>query len=343
MNKCYSLLLLACLSLQALAAEDGLDVTIQLFTHAARTEATQGNSPSSPLEAVQDTETRVLPLYLRYRLEQSGVFGAVRVLPALDLGAELRISGEIAQSDGHKLDLLIKAADSSGVVWLDQHFSGAAVPVKVLSEDALAQDDFAGLFGEIVNALKSRAQQLSEREKATIRNVALLRYGAGLVPAAFTPYLESSSTTFSVKRMPSAEDTILTRISAIREREYQFIDVVDEEFRRFYAKAAPLYALWRQAQREQEESASARNAEALANAGGFRRGSYQALMQSYNNYRWVKLQELYVDELGEGFSNEINPTQLTLKDSVYRLSGSLEQQYRQWRTILAQLFALEQQ
>ena len=66
-------------------------------------------------------------------------------------------------------------------------------------------------------------------------------------------------------------------------------------------------------------------------------------MQSYNNYGWVKLQELYVDELGEGFTNEIEPTQIALNDSMFRLTGTLDQQYREWRTILAQLFELEKQ
>ncbi|MES2605804.1 MAG: hypothetical protein V4603_12770, partial [Pseudomonadota bacterium] len=64
---------------------------------------------------------------------------------------------------------------------------------------------------------------------------------------------------------------------------------------------------------------------------------------SYNNYRWAKLQELYVDELGEGFTNEVEPTQLELDESVFRLSGTLEQQYREWRSILAELFTLETQ
>jgi len=50
-----------------------------------------------------------------------------------------------------------------------------------------------------------------------------------------------------------------------------------------------------------------------------------------------------VDELGEGFTNEVEPTSLQLDDSVFRLSGTLEQQYRDWRRILAELFALETQ
>ena len=73
----------------------------------------------------------------------------------------------------------------------------------------------------------------------------------------------------------------------------------------------------------------------------YARGSYYALRESYDNYRWAKVQELYVDELREGFANEVQPTELALEDSLYTLTGTLEQQYDEWRSILAELYALE--
>src|SRR5690606_10531681 len=94
-------------------------------------------------------------------------------------------------------------------------------------------------------------------------------------------------------------------------------------------------------QREQAESATT-VADREANAvSQFRRGSYYALQESYNNFRWAKIQELYLDELSEGFANEVEPTEIELEDSLYKLNGTLEQQYREWRSILAELFELE--
>ena len=343
----------------AMAADNNrfVDVSIQIFTRAVppptaaehqdkqeRDKKDPNGPKAEPVQAVLATETRLLPMYLRYRLEQSGSFGAVRVVPQPDQGAELRITGEILKSDGSVLELAIKAQDSSGKIWLDRSFKGTAAPSQSLNGDQLAQDDFASLFGEIVSALKQQAQQLDSSHYDNIHNVALLRYGLGLAPAAFSPYLdEDKDGTVSIKRMPANDDPLFKRILDIRDREYQFIDVVDEDYGRFYTKAYPLYVLWRQSEREQVESSTSRNTEALANTGGFSRGSYHALLQSYNNYRWVKLQELYVDELGEGFTNEVEPTQVELNDSVFRLTGNLDQQYRQWRDILAQLLALDKQ
>lgn len=328
-----------------------LDISIQVFTHrtpavvAAPAPAATANAPTrEPVEAVRSAETRYLPMYLRYRLEQSGSFGAVRVLPILDNGAELRISGEIVNSGGAVLELAIKAQDSTGKLWLDRSFRGTAVASESLNNDALAEDPFAQIFADIVRELQQQAQLLTPQERERIKSVALLRYGLALVPAAFAPYLEESADgVVTLKRLPANDDPILARILNIREREYLFIDVVDEEYRQFYDEVKPVYDLWRQYQSEQADSSAARATRQLSTPSDFARGSYRALQESYNNYRWAKLQELYVDELGEGFTNEVEPTQLELDDSVFRLSGTLEQQYREWRNILAELFSLETQ
>ncbi len=341
-------LLVASSWVRASDEEHFVDVSIQIFTQAEKppekavTPAKKEPTKPDPVQAVAVSETRLLPMYLRYRLEQSGNFGAVRVLPLLDNGADLRISGQILKSDGNVLQLAIKATDSTGRVWIDRVFNGTAMASHALSGDALAEDDFAQMFGEITNGLKQQAQQLSTDELSKIKNVSLLRYGLGLVPAAFSPYLEESPKgEVTLKRMPAATDPLMKRILTIRGREYEFIDVVDEEYARFYSAAKPLYGLWRQSQREQAESSETRNARVLASTSDFQHGSYRALQQSYNNYRWAKLQELYVDELGEGFTNEIEPTELQTNDALHRLTGTFEQQYREWRGILAELFALD--
>jgi hypothetical protein len=346
----FNVFLISMCTVQASAAqisENVLDVSIAVFTHHAPAPITT-LSPEAPTDnttsaakAVRESETRLLPMYLRYRLEQAGKFGAVRVLPIADNGAELRITGEIIQSDGFTLELAVQATDSTGKVWLQQHYRGSAISSESLSDDAVAEDEFAALFADIVRDLTTQLAQHSDNLQ-TIKTSALLRYGYGLVPDAFAPYVTTDQAgVLQLQRQPASSDPLLQRILTIREREYLFIDVVDESYQQFYRDVKPVYDLWRQVQQEQVESSAARTTRELNTPSPFARGSYRALQESYNNYRWVKVQELYVAELGEGFTNEVEPTQLDLNDSVYKLSGTLEQQYREWRRILAELFALE--
>jgi hypothetical protein len=337
---------------QLLAAQtpaEYLDVSIRIFTVSEEPAAPDARTatPVAP-KAIQATpevrlaETRYLPMFLRYRLEASGQYGAVRVLPEADRSAQLLIEGSIQQSDGAWLALDLNARDSTGRIWLDKRYEGAALPSVTITGDPLAEDDFAWLFADIIRDLSAMQATLSPAQLEEIHTVSLLRYGIGLVPESFQGYLqENADGTVSILRLPASNDPLLRRIEQIREHEYLFVDVVDAEYQRFYGEIKPVYDMWRRFQREQSDSATAFQTRETTTDSGYARGSYYALRESYDNYRWAKVSELYLDELKEGFANEVKPTEIALEDSLYQLSGTMEQQYQEWRSILAELYALE--
>lgn len=337
--------LLLPLTVQAQGAGQGLiDVSIRVFDTPpdnATPQVEAANNAPSPLE-VSLAEIRYFPMLLRYRLEASKRFGAVRVLPVLDNGAELMIEGAIIFSDENRLELAITANDSTGRSWLNKTYSGTAQSSEALNGNKLTDDDFHAVYSAIIQDLLTMLDTLQPEQLERISTVSLLRYGLALVPPSFAPYLEQSANgQITVRRLPARNDPLLTRIEAIREREYLFIDVVDEEYSRFYADIKPVYDMWREYRREQIQSAASYTERNTAKASQFRKGSYYALQESYNNYRWVKLQEIYLNDLKQGFANETEPTEIELSDSLYRLTGTLEQQYREWRNILAELYQLE--
>jgi hypothetical protein len=342
----YWLLLLVFATAAVQAQDDTavVDISIRVFESAADAAAVAdptGAAGSLTPEAVRLAEVRYIPMHLRYHLEAGGRFGAVRVLPLLDNGAELMVEGRIVASDQFRLELAITATDSTGRLWLDQRYSGTAVSSTSLSVNPQLDDDFAELYRNIARDLVAVLDTLTPSDLRDIETVALLRYGMGLAPEYFTDYVDQGDGRFSVLRLPATDDPLLVRTEAIREREFLFIDVVDEEYSRFHADIKPVYDMWREYRRESVDSATARSARESTQVSQFPRGSYYALQENYNNFRWAKLQELYLDELSEGFENETAPTEIELSDSLYRLTGTMEQQYREWRSILAELYALD--
>lgn len=246
------------------------------------------------------------------------------------------------ESDGQTLALAIKATDSTGTVWLDREYRGEAVDSQSLNEDVLADDVFAYLFSAIVGDLREQLAARTPAELDMIRNVSLLKYGEGLAPRRYAGYLQQTGDgQVSIIRLPADDDPLYSSIREIREHEYLFIDVVDQEYQRFFRDIKPVYDMWRQFRREQTSSADSFEARETTDNNEFRPGTYYALQQSYNNYRWAKLQALYLDELSEGFANETEDTSIELNDSLFRLTGTLEQQYREWRSILAEMAALD--
>ena len=72
-----------------------------------------------------------------------------------------------------------------------------------------------------------------------------------------------------------------------------------------------------------------------------RRGSFTALEQSYNAYKWSKIHEQDLGQLALGFNNEVAPTVMDVSGAVFELSGTLDAQYSEWRGILQRIFTLE--
>ena len=48
-----------------------------------------------------------------------------------------------------------------------------------------------------------------------------------------------------------------------------------------------------------------------------------------------------LEELGQSLENEVAPQVINLDDRTITLSGSVDEQYGQWREILADLYAAE--
>jgi hypothetical protein len=268
------------------------------------------------------------------------VWGVVRVLPeALD-SSELLINGRILHSDGLRLALHIQASDGTGRRWLDRVYVDETVegdyPV------VAGSDPYIDLYHRIANDLLAIRKGLDEKSLRNLRETALLRYAAALSPEAFSGYLSMDETgRYTLARLPARGDPMMARVQSIRNQEFLFIDTVDEQYVTLYEEMAPTYNLWRQYGREQAIYKEEYQ-ERLANRDSAgRRGSFAAMQQAYGAYKWSKVQEQDLDELALGFDNELAPTVMEVSGRVFRLNGTLESQYSDWREILRSIFALE--
>ena len=71
---------------------------------------------------IRKAEARYMPEQLRATMEQTGYWGAVRVVPRGLTSGELRVSGTILHSNGLQLDLRITAKDASGHKWFTKEY-----------------------------------------------------------------------------------------------------------------------------------------------------------------------------------------------------------------------------
>ncbi len=290
---------------------------------------------------IREAESRYLPYALRRTLVDSNQWGAVRVLPGRDPGYELLVSGRILVSNGAELSLQLTVRDSRDYVWLDKTYTQFAEENAYLEAERRLRRPFQDLYNRFANDLLARRRGFEDGDLRRIREVSELRYAAGLLPDAFGDFLgRDGAGLVRLSRLPARDDPMLTRIRRVREQEYIFIDATDEQYAALYTEMSPVYDLWRQFQAEQlayREAWAARRAQRDTP----RKGSYQGMKQHYNNYKWEKIQRQEMRTLAEGFNNQIEPTAMDLDGIVVRLSGSLDQRYREWRDILRRIYALE--
>ncbi len=289
---------------------------------------------------IRKAEARYQSVLMRDVLVASNQWGAVRVLPHETGSSPLVITGKILHSDGQDLVLAIQARDTTGRTWLDRTYRDRAsegdYPVP---EDG---DPFLNLYRAVANDLVAIRDGLDPLALAEIPRVTELRYAASLSPEAFAGYLEQDADgLYRARRLPAEGDPMLARVQRIQNQEYLFIDTVDEEYVTLYQEMAPVYHLWRQYGREQAIYKVEYQERAANRESHGRRGTYAQMEQTYSAFRSLKIQQQDLHELALGFNTEVAPTVLEVGDTVFRLNGTLDAQYDEWRDILRKIFALE--
>lgn len=296
---------------------------------------------------IRKIEALFLPFVLRDTLAQTGEWGAVRVVPEPDQSAELLVTGRIVSSDGNMLELHVLATDASGRVWLDRSFTGVVTDDYAVSNDGT--DDalevtlsYQSLYDGITTGLLQVRDGLSSQDLERITEFSLLRYARRLAPVAFSDFMtELPDGSVQIDRLPAKNDPMMGRIELVRSTEYVITDAVDTKFRELRAEIATVYDAWREFRRKSVhyEREDARRARDTRDDG--ERGSYEAIKNSYDNYRYHRITEQEQDRLAVAFINEAGPTIESIESRVAELEAWVELKYAEWRRILEELFEVE--
>lgn len=317
---------------------------------------------------VRMAETYFTSYQLAQALQNSGNWGVVRVVPGKLESADLAITGTILQSDGETMRLQIHAEDSTGLVWLDKEYEEVVSKYSYDPRMRRSEDAFQGLFNKIANDLLAYKQRnISAEEALNIRTVSKIQFARDFAPQVFDEYLEENRNgIIEVKRLPAQNDPILNRIDTIRERDYLYVDALQDYYSNFVREMDAPYTEFRRMSYDEVMKMDRLAADARRNMimgvaaiiGGI------AATQSNNATAYYSSpvilasggwlikdafdkgdeRQLHVEalaELGNSLEMEIAPRTIELEERTITLSGSVEAQYDQWREILADIYANE--
>ena len=316
---------------------------------------------------VRRAESTFIANQLTKTLQEVGAWGAVRVVPDTQQFTDLLVSGEILHSDGEKLELAVRVSDARGILWIDKTYSGTTSRYAYDGRNAGTQDPFLMVYRNIANDMLRVFSALNTRDRLAIRQVAELRFARSFSEDAFGDYLEQDKKgTYRIKRLPADSDPMLERVRNLRQRNYVFVDTLQGYYGGFADEMYSPYQEWRKLSYEEvvalRELESESNTRLLAGAAAIVAGiAAQGSSSEYANAAGVvgiiggasilksglekraeaSIHSLALEELSQSLEAEITPRVIELEDRTVRLSGNVEDQYAQWRELMADIYATE--
>jgi len=350
---------------QDIPEEELLDVGIAVFKSDAITEKEAKKEGTNP--DVRNAENHFIPYHLKNTLEQSGYWGMIRVTPVESASADILVEGEIIESNGEHLVLKTTVSDSSGKVLLKKKYKATVTDDAYDNTIPRQKDVFQGVYNDIANDIANYMGTLSPDEMKKIRTISKLRFARDFASHAFEDYLkEEKEGQLAIDRLPSDDDPMMARLLNIREREYMFVDTINEYYEGFYNEMWDPYKDWRMlnlteriALSEEKRSAFLRKAGGallvalavllevqdvhdsgaltgvLVVAGG------QVFLSGVNISKQAQMHYETLQELGESFGSDMKPVVMELEGKQYELSGSAEEQYKRWRELLREIYYSE--
>jgi len=350
---------------QEIPEDQLLDVGILVFKSEELTEKKAEDEGTN--DDIRKAESHFIPYHLKNTLQQSGQWGAVQVIPAATDSVDLTVDGEILESNGQYLGLEIEAVDATGKPWLNKKYKTEAAQSTYGGNRPGEKDAFQNIYNAIANDLAEFKMKLSPEQVVKIRTTAKLKYAETFAPDAYKGYLaRDKKNGITIKRLPADDDPMMDRLLKIREREYMYVDILNEQYDGYYNDMWPSYENWRQLNMTERKAIKEIKKKALTRqllgalliAGAIAAGSSnsgnvvalqtgmvlvggQVILDGFNISKESEIHEAAIQELSQSFSGEMKPVVMEFEGKQYELTGSAEEQFQQWRELLRKIYYAE--
>ncbi len=318
---------------------------------------------------VRVAEARYAPYLLSETLQRSANWGIVRLMPNASSPMDILITGTILQSNGEVMAVRVNVKDSRGQTWFTKEYEEVISQFSYDTQQRQRSDPFQVIYNKIANDLLAyREANIDSEDIREIRTVSEMLFAQRFSDEVFSDYLQMNRDGYyQLAALPAENDPFLNRIQDIRERDFMFIDTVQDYYATYVRQMRLPYDSWREQSyyetielRELEASARRRFIAGTAavigglaaatqggtygtqasGAVGVGAGAY-LIKSGFDRQAEARMHMEALEELSQSLENAVASQVITLDDRTITLSGSVEEQYDQWREILADFYAEE--
>jgi hypothetical protein len=313
--------------------------------------------------SIRQSESVWFATQAKTALDYSNVWGSVRTMPSANYVMDVLVSGRIIESNGEVVQLNLTVGDATGATWYTKEYEQRASAYAYNPEVSTNRDPFRSLFVEIANDMYDYRTSLAGNQLANIRSVSKVRFAQEFLPAAFDGFLDNQDGRYTLSRTPAANDPMIIRIDRIRARNDLFLDVIQDYYRVFNGNMAHPYQEWRktaykeviysrqlkdQGRKQKVAGVATILAGLLAqtSGNGYSRGAghigifsgASLIRQGYAKQNEAAIHNSTLIELSAALEAELAPSVIDLEDRSITLSGTVDDQFEEWKRILQAMF-----
>jgi hypothetical protein len=314
---------------------------------------------------IRRAEANYIPYFAKNLLQSTGNWGAVRVVPRHTHAVDVIVGGKILHSDGESMGVEVTVTDATGAHWFTKSYE--ALASKYAYDPSIPQDidPFQSVYKQLADDMLAHRKTLSAEQVLAIRRTAEMKFAQDFSPDAFSDHVGSPKDgEYEVTRLPANDDPMLARVRKIREREYLFIDTLDEYYENFHRDMFTPYQAWRHATYEEaialkQLKIQARNrtiggtAAIIAGIAALTEsgdpyvstsglvsiiGGAVTLKSAFAKRAEASIHAEVLQEVGVAAEAEIMPHTLDLENQTVRLQGTVDEQYEELRGILREIY-----
>lgn len=308
---------------------------------------------------------------LKQALDDSGMFGAVRVTPNGTASGDLYVLGEIITSNGQEVEFSLNAIDASNQQWLNEKIDHEVHEGFYKNPRNDGKDPYQPAFDEAAERIIEALLKQQQTHLSQLKSIADLRFAASFNEEAFSDYLDSSGRQIKLIGLPSDADPMFERVQSIRVREQLFVDNLQQQYGNFSTQMNDSYLAWQEASAtELELQKAAKTKSALKILGGVALvaaavaaavsgnstqqnvgrdvaviaggvGGAVLISSGFKSREEAKFHQDAINELGESINLEMAPQVMTYEEESVELTGDIEDQFQQWRAFLNRMYQLE--
>lgn len=345
-----------------------LDVSIKLFAPGKLPDDKDARIGLS--KEIRSAEARYMPIHLKYTMQRTGYWGNVRVVPDDNEGSEVLVTGSIIESNGESIEIKIAVSDARNNRWFEKTYRKTLNIEETQKTEPQKEDMFQDLYNEISNDIIHYREKLSGKEIQSIKDTAEIRFATFMAPQTFNNYLLKNKDRYEINRLPAQNDPMMIRMRSIKTRNELLVDTINNYYDIYYGDMWESYENWRKFRSEEMATIREIDNKALAQkvlgaaaiigaialgasgnddvrdrTGALRTvmiaGGAYAVASGFKTSKETEINKEAIEELGASFTTEVEPMVVEVKGKTMKLTGSAEEQYGKWRTLLKEIYIQE--